>query len=139
MRATKLDHPHLFLISLVAEYDLDGQIIKINQELLKLYGLSEQQVLGKYHGSLSIDGQTDKEEIDQLWNDLRKGKTRGKKHQLIVNNKVIWLNEVYTPIFDNDGDPIKVLNVSTDVTEIMKMQSEIEQIEVEIKNIQEGK
>jgi len=125
-------------ITLVAEYDPDGQVVEINDELLKIFGLSKQQVLGKYHGSLSIDTATDKEELEHLWNDLRKGKTRQRNHKLIINNKEIWLNEVYTPISDTDGDPIKVLSVSTDITEIMKMQSEIDQMEDEIKEMQDN-
>jgi methyl-accepting chemotaxis protein len=125
-------------ITLVAEYDLDGQISQVNDELLKLYGLSKHQVLGKYHGSLSIDSVEDKAELEELWIDLQKGKSKKRKHKLIVGNKEIWLREVYTPILDQDGDPIKVLSVSTDITEIIKMEEEIEQIEAEIKEMQEG-
>lgn len=125
-------------ITLVSEYDLDGQLTEINDELLRLYGMSKQQVQGKYHGTLGVEVNVNREEIDQLWQDLRKGKTRKRIQQFNINNKSIWLEEIYTPIYDADGDPIKVLNVSVDITERTKMEQEINQLEEDIKEIQQS-
>lgn len=122
-------------ITLVSEYDLDGQIVQINDELLNIYGLSRHQVLGKYRGSFEADSQVNKQEFDKLWADLQKGKTRKRIHHMIVNNKDIWLNEIYTPIFNSEGDPVKILNLSVDITDSMIMQSEIDDLEKEIKEI----
>ncbi|NOZ46640.1 MAG: GAF domain-containing protein [Chlorobi bacterium] len=121
---------------LVAEYDLDGQLIEINEELLNLYGTVRQKVIGKYREEFDTGVHLNQEEKDLLWNDLRNGKTRKRIHHLIINNKDIWLNEIYTPVFDNSGNPIKILNISTDITEMYKTQNEIELIEEEIKEIQ---
>ncbi|MFC2086406.1 cache domain-containing protein [Bacteroidota bacterium] len=126
-------------ITLVAEYNLDGQVVEINDELLNIYGLSRHQVLGKTHGSFEIESQLNKEEFDKLWGDLQKGKTRKIIHHMIVNNVDVWLNEIYTPIFDQDGEPVKILNLSVDITDTMKMQSEIENLDQEIKALRGSK
>ncbi len=126
-------------ITMVAEYDLDGQIVEINNELLNIYGLSRHQVLGKYRGAFEVDSQANKEEFEQLWIDLQKGKTKKRVHHMVVNNKDVWLNEIYTPIFDDEGDPVKILNLSIDITNSMKMQNEIENLEKEVKEIQVSK
>lgn len=109
----------------VIEYDMQGKIIRINDKFESLLELSDDQVIGKdYHEIIDID---DNERYEQLWRDLRQGKIRERVNHIQLDNKEIWLKETYSPIFDKDGIPYKVLNIAIDITREKQLEKKLEQ------------
>ena len=43
---------------------------------------------------------------------------------MFINGRDIWLSEAYTPIYDKNGEPYKVLNISVDITESIRKNDE---------------
>jgi PAS domain S-box-containing protein len=104
-------------ISLVAEYDMDGRLIEINEKFTELLGISRDQLIGKPQGSL---GKSDSEsDIDVIgfWNDLRNGIAKEIIQKVELEDRTIWLREEYSPILDNEGEPMRVLNIAIDITD----------------------
>ena len=104
-------------ISFVAEYDMEGRLIDINDKLLNILGVSREQVIGKQQGYYSIGDEEQTENPKQFWDDLRAGINKKKTQHIKVGNKDMWISEEYMPIFDVDGVPFKVLNISFDITD----------------------
>ncbi|NOZ46638.1 MAG: GAF domain-containing protein [Chlorobi bacterium] len=107
-------------ITLMAEFDMDGKFIEINDGLMQLFGLPRENIIGRYQGDFDAKDDGDKEKRQKLWEDLRAGITRKMIQHIEVEGKDIWLSEAYTPVLDNEGKPYKVLNLAVDISEGMK-------------------
>jgi len=110
--------------SLVVEFDLNGYIINANQAFLDLLGVDSKDLLGKHQGDFE---KMDEANIrkEEFWDRLRRGEIISEIHKVNVNGKTHWLHEVYTPIINADGDPYKILNLATDITESKKLEQEL--------------
>ncbi|MCK4661472.1 MAG: GAF domain-containing protein [Bacteroidales bacterium] len=114
-------------VSLIAEYDLDGVLIKINDKFCKLLGLPEEKLVGKNHGSLI---ETDKKSIknhSELWNDLRNGIKKKIKENFTIGNKNLWLSQEFVPVLDDSGTPIKVICIAFDITDKTNVSNQLDE------------
>ncbi|HRW63048.1 MAG TPA: hypothetical protein P5132_06150, partial [Bacteroidales bacterium] len=61
-----------------------------------------------------------KEENAKFWSDLRNGMAKKETDRVEFGaNKYVFV-ATYTPIFDEDGNPVKVLKIATDITDFEK-------------------
>ena len=104
-------------ISFVAEYDMEGRLIDINDKYLNILGLTRDQMIGKQQGSFSIGDEENSEDPKLFWDDIRAGINKKKIQHIKFEEKDIWISEEYMPIFDIDGVPFKVLNIAFDITD----------------------
>jgi PAS domain S-box-containing protein len=106
------------------EFDLNGYIINANQAFLDLLGLEPKDLLGRHQGDFE---KMDEANIrsEEFWERLRRGDIISEIHKINVNNKLHWLHEVYTPILNSEGEPYKILNLATDITESKKLEQEL--------------
>lgn len=102
-------------ISFVAEYDMNGRITNVNSRLLEFFNLKREDLIGKKQGQFEISGEG-KKRFDKMWDDLRKGISTQTIQHTQIGGKDIWLSESYTPIYDENGVPYKVLNIAIDIT-----------------------
>jgi len=107
----------LNISSFVIEYDLDGVIKNINDNYLKLLGLSKEEVIGTHH-SLNMEF-TEKQKIDydNFWRDLRGGKVIKEKSKVKIQDKEYLFAETYTPIRDLEGEVYKILKISNNISD----------------------
>ena len=106
--------------NLVIEYDLDGNIITVNDNYLQLVGITRDQMIGTHHTDNMQLTKTQKKEIEQFWVDLRKGIAKKETDHVEFSGKEYVFVATYTPILNEDGNPIKVLKIATDITEFNK-------------------
>lgn len=106
--------------NLVIEYDLDGFIISVNDNYLQLVGTTRDQMIGTHHTDNMELTKTQKKEIEQFWADLRKGKAQKETDHVEFSGKKYVFVATYTPILNEDGNPIKILKIATDITEFNK-------------------
>ena len=103
--------------SLVAEFDLEGNFININDDFTKILGAkNSDQIIGQNHKML-YELADNEEEYEVFSNNIKSGKTVKIKN--IVNtldDKKIMLLETYSSIYDADGNIVKVLNIAFDIT-----------------------
>lgn len=102
--------------NLVIEYDLDGYIITVNDNYLKIVGTTREQLIGTHHTENMELTAKQKKEINQFWADLRNGIAKKETDKVEFSGKHYIFVATYTPIRDEDGNPIKVLKIATDIT-----------------------
>lgn len=110
----------LNLSTYVVEYDLDGYVTNINNNMLKLLGLNSEEVIGTHHNAQLQLNEEQQQDYNQFWQDLRNGQIRRQETSMEVKGKNFIFSETYTPIRDADGNIIKVLKIANNITEFRK-------------------
>ncbi len=114
----------LNMASSVVVFDMTGNIIDINDKNLEIVDATRDQMLGKNLSSLASEAKDDPVWYKKFWEDLKLGKSRTRIFKETSKGKEIWISEIYTPIHDNTGKPIKILSIGTDITKSKKNEVE---------------
>lgn len=105
-------------ISYITEYNMNRELININNKFLMFLNKKRDEMLGIKQGGFSDEEQT--EQYDELWEDLENGKIRILTQKINLEQRIIWFSEAYIPVFDELGKPFKVICISNDVTNLME-------------------
>lgn len=101
----------------LAEFDLFGNIIRVNKNILALTGYSEQEVLGCHHSIFVSDDYANSVAYRSFWQDLRNGiALSGEFQRYSKYGEEVWIHGSYNPIFDHLGQPYKVVKFALDIT-----------------------
>lgn len=104
-------------VQAVIEFELDGTIIKANDNFLNTVGYSLDEIAGQHHSMFVTDIEAKSREYRDFWSELREGKFKsGEYKRTGKGGKVVWINASYNPIFDPSGKPFKVVKYATDIT-----------------------
>ena len=114
----------LSMNSSIVIFDMEGNIIDINEKNLEIIGSTKEQMLGRNMDTLASEAREDPVAYKKFWEDLKMGKSRTRVFQETSKGKEIWVSEIYTPIHDNSGKPIKILSIGTDITKSKKNEVE---------------
>jgi two-component system sensor histidine kinase/response regulator len=102
----------------VAEFDMDGNIIAINNNFLALTGYAESEILGRHHRQLCLPEEVASEEYRLFWQKLQQGEFQsGEFCRVGIDGNQVWIQAAYNPILDVDGKPWKVFKVAIDLSE----------------------
>lgn len=99
-----------------AEYAMNGDFTTANERFLEMTGVSLEQFNGKNHSQFMLREKVKSTEYQQFWSDLNKGTSRVGIFQYFYAGKEKWFSETYTPVKDENGNMIKIIVLSTDVT-----------------------
>jgi methyl-accepting chemotaxis protein len=101
----------------VIEFDLDGTVIRANENFLRIFGYSLDEVVGKHHRMFCDPGYAESPEYAQFWQKLARGEYDADEFKRISKDGAeIWLQASYNPIFDIEGRPLKVVKFASDIT-----------------------
>ncbi len=101
----------------IIEFDLDGTVITANDNFLKIFGYTLEEVAGKHHRMFCEPGYAETPEYAQFWKKLGRGEYETDEFKRISKaGTEIWLQASYNPIFDADGRPVKVVKFASDIT-----------------------
>jgi methyl-accepting chemotaxis protein len=113
----------------VIEFDLDGTILRANDNFLKLMGYTLEEIQGRQHGIFVEDGYRQSQEYKDFWARLGRGEyLSGEYRRLGKGGREVWIHGAYNPIFDADGKPCKVVKYSSDVTAQVKLRMDMQAI-----------
>ncbi len=102
----------------VIEFELDGTIIRANDNFLNTMGYKLSDVLGQHHRIFMPPELLVEADYKKFWSDLRSGKfLSGAMARRKKNGEMIWLEASYNPILDRNGKPKKIVKFATDITE----------------------
>ena len=102
----------------VAEYELDGTIRTANEKYLRAIGYTLEEIQGQPHGLLVPAIRRESTQYRDCWAKLRRGEPdEGVYRRLAKGGREIWLQASYQPILDARGQPFKIIEYATDVTE----------------------
>ncbi|MCQ2974865.1 MAG: Cache 3/Cache 2 fusion domain-containing protein [Bacteroidales bacterium] len=117
--------------SLVTEYDKDGMILHVNQKVTDLFLMQEEELIGKYHTDIS-SFTPENQQYRKFWEDIRHGQTRSLVESINAKNKTIWISETFTPILDDKGNVLKIINIGMDISETKVLEKQLRLQEREI-------
>ena len=114
-------------VQAIIEFDLEGKVIRANENFLRIFGYDLGEIEGRHHRMFCEESYASSPAYKEFWDKLRRGEVhtaelrrRGK------NGRKIWLQASYNPVFDRQGKPCKVVKFATDVTEDKLREAEFE-------------
>lgn len=110
------------------EYKLDGQICEANEIFLGALGYAENEIVGQNHKAVLFDEEIESGAYARFWSDLAQGEHKsGKYARRSKAGDTVWMDASYFPIKDANGNVFKVLELSSDITEIENERQKVEQ------------
>jgi methyl-accepting chemotaxis protein len=103
------------------EFELDGKVIKANDNFLKLMGYRADEMQGRHHSSFVDPVEVASPAYQQHWSDLRAGRS-----QMAIFKRVtkmgheVWIQAVYAPVCDEMGRVVKIIKIANDATAQVK-------------------
>ncbi len=98
-----------------AEYDLDGKLIDINDNFLKLFDLERERLIGRFHKNL-VRMETD--DYNAFWNNILNDKVERHEMNYRIRGKDIWLDETFAPIQNSENKIVKIMSIGFDTTRL---------------------
>lgn len=110
----------------VVEFDMNGEVLDTNENFLTLTGYSLSDVVGKHHRELYLSQEGESENAHNFWDGLNTGYFQSGEFCLLGrNDKPVWVQATYNPIFDADGKPWKVFQIALDLTDRKAMETDL--------------
>ncbi len=124
----------------VAEFDLDGRVLDANDNFLKIFGYTKDEIVGQHHRIFCEPGYADSPDYKAFWSKLGRGEfSCGEFRRLNKGGNEVWLQATYNPIKDFDGKPIKVVKFATDITaEVQKRSLALLEMSTPVTKIWDG-
>lgn len=111
----------------VIEFGTDGTILTANDNFLAALGYSIDQIQGQHHAMFVLPEHRDSEDYRQFWESLAKGQHQsGEYRRLAQGGRVVWIQGIYTPVFDDEGKVGKVVKFASDVTAEVELRQRVE-------------
>jgi len=99
----------------VIEFNMDGTIIKANDNFLRAMGYTLEEIEGRHHSMFVEDAYRGSLEYREFWAKLKRGEYQSGEYKSVgKGGKEVWLQAIYNPILDERGDPFKVVAFGTD-------------------------
>jgi methyl-accepting chemotaxis protein len=101
----------------VIEFELDGKILRANENFLNTVGYRLEEVQGQHHSIFVEPGYRASDEYRRFWEKLGRGEYDANQYKRIAKGgREVWIQASYNPIFNTEGKPFKVVKYATDIT-----------------------
>lgn len=111
----------LNLSTALVEYDQNGKVLFANERFYEIMGFHEPELLGKLHKDLVEPRFAESKSYQKFWDRLYAKEFIDGEFEFISKNKqLIWLRGNYYPVTDKRGKLVKIMQLSTDITEEIK-------------------
>ncbi len=108
----------------VVEFDLDGRVLRANENFLVTMGYRAEQLLGKVHRDFCSAAMTSSSDYSQFWSQLRAGKfVSGTFQRINAFGQSVWLEASYNPVLDERGQVLRIVKYALDVTEKVTLEA----------------
>ncbi|KPC25259.1 Pili assembly chaperone [Pseudomonas syringae pv. cilantro] len=109
----------------VVEMDVDGKILRANENFLTTMGYRSEELASKTHRDFCEPEMVRSREYADLWASLRAGKfISGKFKRINKSGSNVWLEASYNPVSDAQGKVFKVVKYALDVTRQVMLENE---------------
>ena len=101
----------------VIEFNMDGTIIKANENFLNTVSYTLDEIVGRHHSLFCEDSLKNSAEYRDFWARLNRGENLpGEYRRVGKGGKVVVIQASYNPIADASGKLVKVVKFASDVT-----------------------
>ncbi len=111
----------------VISFGLDGFILDANENFCATLGYRRDEIVGQHHRMFVDPAEVASPAYTAFWAKLGRGEfDAGEYRRLGRNDKEIFIQASYNPIFDASGRPFKVVKYATDITEQVRAKQRLE-------------
>lgn len=101
----------------IIEFDPAGHVLTANENFLSVMRYELSEIVGCHHEIFMPPGERKSISYTNFWSDLRAGQIKSAEFcRIAKGGGEVWIQASYNPIFDTDGNVIKVIKFATDVT-----------------------
>ncbi|WP_443750792.1 PAS domain S-box protein [Asticcacaulis solisilvae] len=101
----------------VIEFDLDGRVLRANDNFLGVMGYNEADIVGRHHSMFLRAEDRDSPAYAEFWERLRSGDyVAGEFRRVARNGGDVFIQASYNAILGLNGKPYKVVKYASDVT-----------------------
>ncbi|MDD4385272.1 MAG: PAS domain S-box protein [Bacteroidales bacterium] len=122
---------------LITEIDPSGTINFINNRNTEVLGDEKDNIEGRLHSELDSEAKTNPDAYRKFWNDLLSGLPQKRNFSLKVKGSDVWISEHYTPIINDQGEVVKIINIGIDISDSKlierKLQKQIDELIAQLK------
>ena len=121
---------------IVAEFDINGKIMKISPNALKFLQSSNDEIVGKSFREIGKKVNLNIANFpgfDKMWKDLLNGIQYSQEANLEIHGEKQWLKQNFFPILNRKGNVEKIMVVSLNISQIKNQQYEIEVLNIDLK------
>jgi methyl-accepting chemotaxis protein len=105
-------------VQAIIEFDLDGTVLRANENFLSTFGYSADEVVGQHHRIFCEPEYAASAEYTDFWKKLGRGEFDSAEFKRLgKDGREIWLRASYNPVLDKSGKPVRVVKFATDVTQ----------------------
>ncbi|NCP63429.1 MAG: PAS domain-containing protein [Paraglaciecola sp.] len=102
----------------IVEFDMSGKVLSSNENFQRTMGYGGAELVGMSHSAFCKRDYVSSNDYKEFWVSLRKGKFfSGLVERVNKQGEPVWLEATYNPIYDLDGNLIKVKKFASDSTE----------------------
>jgi len=112
----------------VIEFDLEGNVLKANDQFLAAMGYQEKELIGKHHRTFCEPAEANSQEYQQFWKKLREGQFIAERFKRVDKyGNIVWLEASYNPISNDANELYKVMKFATVITDQVNQEIAISQ------------
>jgi methyl-accepting chemotaxis protein len=101
----------------VIEFELDGTIIRANENFLGVVGYNLDEIVGKPHSLFVEPAMREGRAYAEFWQALRRGEFQaGQFKRIGKGGREVWIEASYNPLLDRKGKPYRIIKFATDIT-----------------------
>ncbi|WP_165870364.1 methyl-accepting chemotaxis protein [Alteromonas sediminis] len=102
------------------EFNADGSIITANDNFCAASGYSLNEIVGAHHSMFCPSHITNNNEYNAFWQALNRGEYQhGTFERQKKNGEPLWLEASYNPIYDINGNLVKIMKIASDITQVV--------------------
>jgi methyl-accepting chemotaxis protein len=104
----------------VLELDMQGTVLAVNDNYLKMFGYALPEVLGQPYTLFVSPADREGSEYKGLWDQIRAGQHKqGRFKRMGKNGREVWVRASFNPLIGQDGKPWKVVKLASEITQII--------------------
>ena len=122
---------------LVAQYDLDGNLVSINTRVIELLGVLRNEQFQNIKAIINNAKEQDQKSLngryfDQIWKNIKDGHAQTIELEYSVGDFTKRLATTFAPLYDVNKKPFKILAIGHDVSELVEQNEKIDRINAEL-------
>lgn len=111
----------------VIEFDLEGKVLRANDNFLSVMEYDLAEIVGKPHAIFVPEDVRRSPDYKRFWSDLRAGAFKSAAFPRVTKSgRQVWIEATYNPVRDKNGTVIKIVKFASDITKRQEMLADFE-------------
>jgi methyl-accepting chemotaxis protein len=99
------------------EFNPQGEVVAANENFLSVVGYTLDEIVGQHHRMFVCPSHVNSPEYHGFWQALRNGQPQVAEYRRFgKGGKEVWVQASYNPIFDENGDVVRIVQFAIDIT-----------------------